>query len=139
MLHTRSYIRSVAVALALLVIACSDKDDKPWPGQRFEARVGKVDVKLLLHDCKVYQITGRGRSEKRALVLQPEFYPFFTSCMRESLTSDGEYILAQLGRQAFGAGGCCAAGGTYRSRDGIEWEVRKGGQWHPAVEKAKPE
>jgi hypothetical protein len=27
-----------------------------------------------------------------------------------------------LGRIAFGAGGCCATGGTYRSKDGVLWK-----------------
>jgi hypothetical protein len=43
-------------------------------------------------------------------------------------------ITATLGRIAFGAGGCCATGGTYRSRDGRTWEKRTGAATWRSVE-----
>lgn len=78
---------------------------------------------LLLHDCEVYRVEYREKGEVQwESVLAPEPYPFWTACERESMSFDDGVLTVQLGRMAFGAGGCCATGGTYRTRDGRIWK-----------------
>jgi hypothetical protein len=83
-------------------------------------------VHLAVHDCKVYRAIPQESKESREdgwqMVLEPELYPFFTYCERQSLQVDNGVVTVILGRIAFGAGGCCATGGTYRSRDGELWQ-----------------
>jgi hypothetical protein len=46
-------------------------------------------------------------------------YPkFFTACTAQSIKYAGGYVIVHFCAQAFGAGGGCADGGDYRSRDG---------------------
>jgi len=76
-----------------------------------------------VHDCEVFRIQDAGRGKPAwERVLAPEPYPFFTRCERQSLAADAGGVTAVLGRMALGAGGCCAAGGTYRSVDGQAWK-----------------
>ena len=93
--------------------------------------VGGRSLALMVHDCKVYDLGDTpGKGGKRPAVLQTEFYPWPTVCSRESITRDSAFVTVTLGRTGIGAGGCCAAGGTYRSRDGREWEREgQGGRW----------
>ena len=86
---------------------------------------------LMVHDCKVYDLADQPRKGgRRPAVLQPEFYPWPTVCTRQSISGDSAWATVTLGRTGIGAGGCCATGGTYRSRDGRAWE-REGerGTW----------
>ena len=53
---------------------------------------------LVVHDCAVYMIED------------------------QSLSKGKETVTVELGRMAFGAGGCCATGGTYRTTDGRGWK-----------------
>ena len=55
-------------------------------------------------------------------VLAPDFYPMWTACQRQSMSFEKGALTVTLGRMAFGAGGCCATGGTYRSTDGRNWK-----------------
>ena len=85
---------------------------------------------LMVHDCKVYDLADVPRKGgKRPAVLTTEFYPWPTVCARESIKADSVFVIVQLGRTGIGAGGCCATGGTYRSRDGRAWEREGGGKW----------
>jgi hypothetical protein len=90
---------------------------------------------LMVHECKVYNLAdapnARGR---RPVILEPDFYPFPTGCSRQSIESDSAWVTIVLGRMAFGAGGCCATGGTYRTRDGRTFEREgAGGKWVPVA------
>jgi len=61
-------------------------------------------------------------------------YPkFMTVCTRQSIAYDGKYVTVLLCAQAIGAGGGCANGGSYRSRDGEHrWQYARGGTgWEP--------
>lgn len=89
----------------------------------FKGKLSGESTFLLVHDCEVFRVQQEAGAEVTwTSVLVPEFYPFFTACVRQSLTFDGVAVTAKLGRQAFGAGGCCATGGTYRSVDGLNWK-----------------
>jgi hypothetical protein len=127
---TRSPVRSLVLTGVALIAGCDQPPPAPAAppsGKEFHARIGALDIHLIADDCKVYHVTKPGAARK--LVLEPEPYPFFTSCERESLTSDSQHVIATLGRRAFGAGGCCATGGTYRSTDGMRWEKQEGKRW----------
>lgn len=88
-------------------------------------------VALMVHDCKVYDLADAPRKGgRRPAVLEPDFYPWPTVCSRESIAADSAWVTVNLGRTGVGAGGCCATGGTYRSRDGRVWEREgPGGAW----------
>lgn len=90
----------------------------------FDGKLAGQPIFLIVHDCEVFSVT-RAPDQEAAewtSLVKPEFYPFFTACVRESLSFDGRVMTAVLGRQAIGAGGCCASGGTYRSVDGRVWK-----------------
>ena len=88
-------------------------------------------VSLMVDDCKVYNLADPpGRNGRRTAVLETDFYPWPTVCSRERIEADTAWVTVTLGRTGFGAGGCCATGGTYRSRDGRVWEREgEGGAW----------
>ncbi len=93
------------------------------PEDRFRGRLGDAPVELLARDCKVFGVVrGAGQEVTLTEVLAPAPYPFFTGCERQWLREEGDAVIAVLGRRAFGAGGCCATGGTWRTRDGQTWE-----------------
>ena len=100
------------------------------PEDLFLGTLAGQQVQLIAHDCEVYsfkRIAGGEVEWTSVLALEP--YPFFTSCERQSLTFDANprtgaviSVTATLGRRAFGSGGCCARGGTYRTTDGRTWK-----------------
>lgn len=91
-------------------------------------------VRLLLNDCEVFHVPPNGEPKR---VVTTDFYPMFSACQREEISADADHITVSLGRQAFGAGGCCATSGTWRSADGEHWERRLKGRWlSPAEEEA---
>lgn len=96
------------------------------PERVFKGLLGGKPVHLAVHDCKVYRAIPKESRESGKdgwqMVLEPDLYPFFTYCDRQSLLADNGVVTVTLGRIAFGAGGCCATGGTYRSRDGELWK-----------------
>ncbi len=112
---------SVATDAALSPEAAATRDA---PAElKFQGQLAGEPTFLLVHDCEVYRVD---QSENGGVqwtsVLAPDFYPFWTVCQRESMShKDGE-LTVTLGRMALGAGGCCATGGTYRSRDGRVWK-----------------
>ncbi|MDI3384579.1 hypothetical protein ACFPPF_17810 [Xenophilus aerolatus] len=93
------------------------------PEHVFRGTLAGQPVHLVAHDCEVFRIGAvHGTQVDWERVLAPEPYPFFTSCARQSLVANADgSVTATLGRMAFGAGGCCATGGTWRSRDGTTW------------------
>ena len=91
--------------------------------QVFRGSLAGAPAHLLVHDCEVFRVEPLAGGEVRwTSVLKPDPYPLWTSCERQSLSFDGSALTATLGRQAFGAGGCCATGGTYRTVDGRSWK-----------------
>ena len=89
----------------------------------FEGSLGGSRVSLLVHDCALYQFKRQASGGVQwQRILAPEPYPFWTSCVRQSIALEKNTLTVELGRMAFGAGGCCATGGTYRSKDGRTWE-----------------
>lgn len=124
------------VLLALTALAACDFAEPPAPLSRqalatrdappeqvFKGVLAGQPVFLLVHDCEVFLVESLDKDEVRwEKVLAPEPYPFFTSCQRQSIRHEAGVLSATLGRMAFGAGGCCATGGDYRSTDGRNWK-----------------
>ncbi|WP_407716141.1 hypothetical protein ACJJWD_12195 [Comamonas testosteroni] len=124
------------VLLALLALAACDFAEPPAPLSRqaqatrdappeqvFKGVLAGQPVFLLVHDCEVFLVESLEKDEVRwEKVLAPEPYPFFTSCQRQSIRHEAGVLSVTLGRMAFGAGGCCATGGDYRSTDGRNWK-----------------
>ncbi|KGE01777.1 hypothetical protein JL37_00710 [Achromobacter sp. RTa] len=95
------------------------------PEQQFKGVLAGRPVHLLVHNCKVYKVDRtEGENVAWTLVLEGEFYPLPTSCIRQSLTESKGVVTAFIGRQAFGAGGCCTGTPEYRSSDGLNWKPR---------------
>lgn len=89
----------------------------------FKGQLGGEPVFLLIHDCEVYRVEHLAKGAVHwESVLAPDFYPMWTSCQRQSMSFEAGALTVTLGRMAFGAGGCCATGGTYRSVDGRNWK-----------------
>lgn len=124
------------VLLALTALAACDFAEPPAPLSRqaqatrdaqpeqvFKGVLAGQPVFLLVHDCEVFLVESLEKDEVRwEKVLAPEPYPFFTSCQRQSIRHEAGVLSVTLGRMAFGAGGCCASGGDYRSTDGRNWK-----------------
>lgn len=89
----------------------------------FRGELGGEAQFLLVHDCEVYRVTpGDKGAVHWESALAPDFYPMWTACQRQGMSFDAGVLTVTLGRMAFGAGGCCATGGTYRSTDGRNWK-----------------
>ena len=102
-------------------------------GRVYRGTVAGRPLALMVHACKVYDLSDApGDGGERPVRLEPDFYPWPTVCQRESIAADTAWVTVPLGRTGFGAGGCCATGGTYRTRDGRTWEREgAGGRWTP--------
>lgn len=114
---------------AFLLASCQAKAPPPPAtdaATHFRAVIGGTPIHLALEDCEVFFVTADGRREK---VLSTDFYPMLSVCKIQNVSADADFITVELGRQAFGAGGCCATEGTWRSRDGKTWERRRNGKW----------
>ena len=102
--------------------------------------VGGRPLALMVRDCVVHDLADPPRADgRRPVVLRPERYPWPTVCERQSIAVEDDWVFVTLGRTAFGAGGCCAAGGSYRTRDGRRWEREAaGGGWTPVAADSVP-
>ncbi len=112
----------VIASLALATTACHE--DPQLEGLPIVLPSGAENVALQLGDCAVYRVTRSFFKTKIEKSLSMEFYLGPTICTSQSLTVEGAFAVASLCRQAFGAGGGCARGGTYRTSDAIHWEKR---------------
>lgn len=119
-----------ALCLAVPLLTACQADDppaaRPGPAVHYHAVIGGTPVHLALDDCAVFFVAPDGGREK---VLETDFYPMLSACQVQTASADSEHITVELGRMALGAGGCCATEGTWRSRDGRNWERRVAGQW----------
>jgi hypothetical protein len=108
------------------IVAIAKADRRVYRGT-----LGGRALALMVHECKVYNLEDAPRKGgKRPSVLEPEFYPWPTVCSRQAIEADTAWVTVHLGRTGLGAGGCCATGGAYRSRDGRVWEREgQGGAW----------
>lgn len=116
--------------LVILLMGCSEPEVPPpievdplttVPAERvFKGFLSGKPVHLVVDGCKVFRAQASEGSWQ--MVLEPEPYPFFTSCARQSLTAEDGAVTVTIGLMAFGAGGCCATGGTYRTKDGEKWK-----------------
>ena len=92
------------------------------PELTFVGTLAGTAVRLVVDDCKVYR---NSQDPKRAQdwqkVLETEFYPI-AYCHRQNMRVEKGLVTVQIGDMAFGAGGCCATGGTYTSTDGLVWQ-----------------
>ncbi|HEY9274441.1 hypothetical protein [Achromobacter sp.] len=95
------------------------------PELQFKGELAGQPVHLLVHECKVYQVEpAEGENVKWTLVLEGDFSLLPTLCVQQRLTESKGVVTAFLGRQAFGAGGCCTGTPEYRSKDGVNWKPR---------------
>lgn len=120
--------------------ALSADDQRRFPAVTRVAPDSAHDAPLIfgVHDCTLYKaVTEHQDIVAWRVVLRSDWggsYPkFMTSCTRGEVAYDGGFVHAYLCAQAIGAGGGCAGGGNYRSRDGEHhWEIaRQGGHWQP--------
>ena len=138
----RRWCALLTLALAAGCAAPAAEIDPRFAGAEREGRavrgtLGGRAVAVLVDGCRVYDLTSSDDTRRRTPVLSPPPYPWFTACERQAAWLDSAYVTVTLGRTAFGAGGCCATGGTYRSRDGRRWERRSGAsRWTPVDEPA---
>ncbi|RBL85904.1 hypothetical protein DDE05_13970 [Streptomyces cavourensis] len=132
---------ALAVCMALALAGCEPSLPPPPAGSKYTAETlatqqtpprlqfkgtlaGKP-IHLLVHECKVYKVDpAEGDNVAWTLVLEGDFYPLPTSCIRQELTATKGGVTVFLGRQAFGAGGCCTGTPEYRSTDGLTWKPR---------------
>lgn len=92
------------------------------PELTFVGTLAGTAVRLVVDDCKVYRNSQDPKREQDwQKVLETEFYPA-AYCHRQNLRVENGLITVQIGDMAFGAGGCCATGGTYTSTDGLVWK-----------------
>lgn len=134
----RSWRSFNAGLIVLLLAGC--QGDAPPPARvdratHFRAVVGGTPVHLALEDCTVFFVAPDGRREE---VLSTDFYPMLSACKVQEVSANADFIHVELGRQALGAGGCCATGGTWRSRDVRVWERRQKGKWVKPAPPAPP-
>lgn len=95
------------------------------PELQFKGELAGQPVHLLVHECKVYKVEpAEGENVKWTLVLEGDFSLLPTICVQQRLTESKGVVTAFLGRQAFGAGGCCTGTPEYRSKDGVNWKPR---------------
>lgn len=95
------------------------------PELQFKGELAGQPVHLLVHECKVYKVEpAEGENVKWTLVLEGDFSLLPTLCVQQRLTESKGVVTAFLGRQAFGAGGCCTGTPEYRSKDGVNWKPR---------------
>lgn len=123
--------------IAWLLAGCQGDEPAAPPAAQdkaipFQAVIAGNAIRLALDDCAVFRVLPDGSREK---VLATDPYPMLSACKVQTIAADGDFITVELGRQAFGAGGCCATEGLWRSRDGVTWERRRNGKW---VSPAKP-
>ncbi|SDB33105.1 hypothetical protein [Pseudomonas sp. NFACC13-1] len=129
----RQRIRMTGLVLAMCTLAACEYASEPDPLKTalldappelvFKGPLAGQSVHLVVHDCAVYKIEGQSAKDIAwTVVLETEPYPFFTRCARQSLSKGEDGVTVELGKMAFGAGGCCATGGTYRTTDGRGWK-----------------
>ncbi|WP_454692790.1 hypothetical protein [Achromobacter aegrifaciens] len=95
------------------------------PELQFKGVLAGQPVHLLVHECKVYKVEpAEGENVKWTLVLEGDVSLLPTICVQQRLTESKGVVTAFLGRQAFGAGGCCTGTPEYRSKDGVNWKPR---------------
>ena len=93
------------------------------PEHQFKGVLAGKPIHLIVNDCKVYKVEpAEGDNVTWTLVLRGEGYPLGSSCVNQSLTAGKGYVTAFVGRQAFGAGGCCTGRPQHRSTDGVNWK-----------------
>lgn len=131
--------RTSAALLAGAALAGCQAEPPPAPtvdrATHFRAEIDGRRIHLALEDCEVFVVQPDG-SRQRALTT--DVYPMFSACMRQQASVRDGHVVVELGRQAFGAGGCCATEGLWRSRDGTAWERRQAGRWTSAEATSKP-
>jgi hypothetical protein len=141
--------RRAAVAFIAGMIACGPSPEEKTArsadsivalaaekGLVFRGVVSGSPVAIMVRDFKVYNLDDKPRSDGvRPVILRPDFYPWPTTCGRESIEGDSAFVRLTIGRWGLGAGACCSTGGTYRSRDGRVWERQlTSSKWVPVVD-----
>jgi hypothetical protein len=136
MRRTTRLVRSSALPLLLLgsLLGCEQPthttpiSEPPLPFAAvppelsFVGTLAGTAVRLVVDDCKVYRNTQDPKREQDwQKVLETEFYPI-AYCHRQNMHIEKGLVTVQIGDMAFGAGGCCATGGTYTSTDGLVWK-----------------
>lgn len=100
----------------------------------FRDQLAGKPLVLLLESCKVYRLDATGEEVTQTEVLRPGFVLWFTGCMSQKAWRDGQYIFTELVNMQVGAGSGNASGGTYRSKNAVDWEKQVGQKWLPVAE-----
>lgn len=79
-------------------------------------------VHVVVYNCAIHEIKDGTPDKQIIKVLEAESYLWGSSCVRQWLKAEKGALTVWLGRMAFGAGGCCTGGGTYRTTDGRTWK-----------------
>ena len=125
----RAREEALAARAADSILAIASADDRVFRGA-----IDGRPLALAVHECQVWNLDDPPRSDgRRPALVKPDFYPWPTACQRQSIAEDSGWVVVTLGRMGFGAGGCCATGGTWRTRDGRAWERDVRGKWAPVV------
>jgi len=91
------------------------------PEQIFKGTLAGKNLHLVVYNCAAYELKGESKIMEAIKLFETDFYPFST-CHLESLTVEKGAITIELGRLAFGAGGCCTSRASYRTTDGVKWK-----------------
>jgi len=123
--------RSFELGLIMSLLVACQAEAPPTPieadkASHIHAEIDGTLLHLVLQDCEVFFVAADGRRDK---VLSTDFYPMPSVCKIQNVATNAQFVTVELGRQAFGTGGCCATAGTWRSRDGKTWERRRNGKW----------
>jgi hypothetical protein len=144
-----SLLRAAGLALAAM-LAFAGCRHKPTPEELMERFISEKEANsgrkiyrdtvqgkplaLLQDSCKVYRLEATSEGVTEHEVLRPGFVLWFTGCIDQRVWRDGEYIFAELNNRQIGAGGGNASGGTYRSKNAMEWEKQTQKGWLPVAE-----
>jgi len=96
-----------------------------WAGARRSVGVGGLPSQT--YSCREYGVTEHE-------VLRPGFVLWFTGCIDQRAWRDGEYIFAKLNNMQIGSGRRQRSGGTYRSKNAMEWGKQTQKGWLPVAE-----
>ncbi len=88
-------------------------------------------IRLVAYNCSVIKaVVKEGIVVKWVNIFRPSLVYLFSKCSRSTITlTKDNYVEVFLGKTGFGGGGCCAVSGTFRTKDGENWEEKIKGKW----------
>lgn len=120
----------ISIACAVLILGCVEVENEPVPTPWWadlEPDIILGNDEFYAGSCSITRVTNNS-GVKTVNVIFEVPYSFLTTCTNiGSLQYDGEYIILNVCKITFGAGGC--GGGRYRSADFELWEEYIGVTW----------